>query len=107
MSHEPEPMETDAAVGLTELPIECQVEILSYLSAAELLATSCTCRALADACAADVLWRGLCVRGKHGHVLDFKESLGCFHHPDAKPLTVVSSSTPPAQMPTTPAVRCM
>ena len=85
-------MEVAAAVdgddGLTleALPIECLVEVLTYLTAAELLNCAEVSTAMREAAEADVLWRNLCVRGSHGQSLDFKESLGSFMHPDAKPL---------------------
>ena len=41
---------------------------------------------MAEVASEDCLWRGLCITGQHGHCLDFKESLGCFRHPDARPL---------------------
>ena len=78
---------------LEALPLECLVEILGALSAADLCMVMAVSTSMQSAATEDCLWRGLCVRGQHGHCLDFKESLGCFHHPDAKPLP--ASDEPP------------
>ena len=52
---------------------------------------------------ADCLWRSLCVKGQHGGALDFKEMLGCFSHPDARPLAAAATSSDDAAAP--PAAR--
>ena len=81
---------------LGDLPYECLVECLSHLgSASELARVALVSTALHEATQADFLWRGLCVSGQHGQVLDFKESLGEFRHPDAKPLMAQDVAAPP------------
>ncbi len=55
----------------------------------------------------DYIWRTLCVRGRHGAMLDFTESvLGTFSHPDAQdvapgPKVARASSLPLPPLPRT------
>ena len=75
------------AVTLEALPYECLVECLVPLdTAADLATVACVSHALKDAAEADFLWRNLCVKQQHGQALDFRNALGTFGHPDAKPL---------------------
>ena len=83
-----EPMPT----SVEDLPLECLVEILEQLSAADISACACVCQVFREGATADCLWRSLCVRGQHGGALDFQEMLGCFSHADAQPL---APETPP------------
>ncbi|KAL3904690.1 MAG: hypothetical protein SGPRY_011193 [Prymnesium sp.] len=79
-------MASEMQLGLETLPLECLIEILSLLSVADLACVMRVSHAFLASASEDCLWRSLCVRGQHGHCLDFKESLGCFSHPDARPL---------------------
>ena len=54
---------------LLQLPFEALIEILSYLSVGELVATAATCSALRDAVSSDYIWRNLCVRCVPGPLL--------------------------------------
>ena len=80
---------------LEGLPLECLVEILGEISAADLCTVMAVSSCMQSAASEDCLWRGLCVAGQHGGILDFKESLGCFRHPDAKPLLASADELPP------------
>ena len=87
---------------LLDLPAECIVECLKHLSVICLGHVSQCCSALEQLAAEDEVWRTKCVRAHHGHLLDFRESLGSFCHPDArevrKPLPVTRQrSTGPWQ----------
>ena len=90
-----EPMPT----SVEDLPLECLVEILERLSAADISACACVCQAFREGATADCLWRSLCVRGQHGGALDFQEMLGCFSHADAQPLAPDAPPEPGAPPP--------
>ena len=78
-------MDEEMPTTLDALPFECLVEILCHLGTApELCTVALTNHALHEVANADVLWRSLCVRSRHGQSLDFQNFLGSFHHPDAK-----------------------
>ena len=86
--------EVDVLMTLEALPYECLVECLTHIETAE---TLCALRevsqTLCEAAGADVLWRALCVKHQHGQSLDFRQALGSFGHPDAKPLTDRATSS--------------
>ena len=94
-------VEDDAEkVLLDDLPYECLVECLTHIDTAEeLCAVSLANTALRDAAYADVLWRNLCVKHQHGQSLDFRQALGSFGHPDAKPVeeSAAAASGAPAE----------
>ena len=93
-------MEPSAVMLLLEdLPIECLVEVLGHCTEEDLCRVAPTSRAICAACSEDCLWRALCVAAQQGQSLDFREQLGSFSHPDAKPLAspadpAASSSAP-------------
>ena len=70
--------------GLLTLPAECIVECLAHLSPRCLGSVSQVCSVLEKLAAEDTVWRAQCVRACHGHLLDFRESLGSFCHPAAR-----------------------
>ena len=85
--------------SVEDLPLECLVEILEQLSVVDIAACSSVCQVFREGATADCLWRSLCVRERHGGALDFQEMLGCFSHPDARPLAPAISSAPGAPPP--------
>ena len=88
-------MENEEMPTIEDLPLECLVEILERLSAAEISTCACVCQVFREGATADCLWRSLCVRGQHGGALDFQEMLGCFKHADAQPLAPDEPGAPP------------
>ena len=88
----------EPSIAIDDLPLECLVEVFECLAnVKDLLSCAAVSQLFKEVAMSDCLWRSLCVRGQHGGSLDFKEMLGCFSHPDARPLSTPDEPAPPVR----------